>query len=180
MKKAITILLFYSFLLLGCENQIETKGELVSLTELDTLQFLVKNSDIIVLATLSGSTDKPRPSFFFGTPKSVQANIDTIIKGEENLDVINLTSHPKYLDKYVIQSTVILRNGYHLIFACKSEKIYQPTTSNSLYDVLYGNIYPIWRPDQYTEIGPDGMKGSRGIPLEEVINEIKNEIKLSS
>lgn len=181
MNKILAIILLYCiFLLLGCENKIDTKGEPVSLTEFDTLPFLVKNSDIIALATLSGGTDKPRPSFLFGTPKSVKVDIDTIIKGEKNLKTIELTSHPRYLDINVIQSAVILRNGYHLIFACKSETNYQPTTSNSLYDVLYGNIYPIWRPDQYTEIGPDGEKGSRGIPLEEILNEIKNELKSNS
>jgi hypothetical protein len=180
MKKIFAILLLCTCLLLGCENQIDRKGEPVSLTEKDTLSFLVKNSDIIALATLSGGTDKPRSSFFFGTPKSVKVDIDSILKGNENQKIIELTSHPKFLGETVIQSTVVLRNGYHLIFACKSEKKYKPTTSHSLYNILYGNLYPIWRPDQYTEIVPNIGKVSKGIPLEEIIDEIKNEIKANS
>ena len=164
----------------SCETFPDTKGKPYTPTNLDTLQFLVSNSDLIAIVNHSGGTDKPKP-FLFTMPKKVDAKILSIIKGGEDREEIEISCNPKNLNPNVIKSTMILRNGKHLVFLCKTGENYQPTTSNSLLSVFNHKVYPVWRPDQYkeSEDAPDGLKVSSGIELGEILEEIRTEIEQS-
>jgi hypothetical protein len=167
-----------SLFFIGCENRLDTKGKPITLTHKESLEFLVTKSDIIALVTISGGTDKPKP-LFLNSPDRVYAEIHSIIKGNEDRKTIELLSEPKYLNPNVISAKIILRNGYHLIFACNNKDYYQPTTEFSLNQINNNRVWPIWRPDQYKEIGPNGEKASKGLNLDEVIKDIKEKLKKS-
>jgi len=174
----ICILLFSA----GCDNPInpiDTKGKPVELTDRETLPFLVDNSDLIAVVLLSGGIDKPKPSLLFDDiPKTVDAHIFSILKGVEPRKSVEISNSPKFLGQ-AVKSIMYLRNGKHLVFLSKSGDRYQPTTRYSLLDVSNNRAYPIWRPDQYKEEGPNGIKFSSGFPLNEVISEINKEINKS-
>jgi len=163
------------FYLVSCDNKPE--GKPVTLTDQETLNFLVTKSDLIAIADCSGGYDKPKLSFFSRLPEKVNAKILSIIKGKEDRNTIEIFCTPMHLRQNVKDSIHILRNGKHLVFLSKNGEQYSPTTSFSLLDIHNNKAYPIWRPDQYNETLPDGSKVSSGIDLKEVIDDIENEIK---
>ncbi|WP_136810749.1 hypothetical protein [Desulfosediminicola flagellatus] len=145
--------------------------------ELADLTFLVTKSDLIAIAFLSGGLDKGKNlSFFKNPPKRVEGRIEQIIFGDQNIESVTISSKPKYLSENVIDMITFLRNGRHLVFLSKSGDLYQPTAQGSLLDFFNNNVYPTWRTDHYTRIDTDGTPLSQGVPIEQVIKEIKDKI----
>ncbi len=177
--KALAIfVLFCAIAIYSCNPRKNDEGKPLELTTQDTLSFLVENSDLIALVTLSGGLKAGENlSWFRSPPETVKAEINTILSGEENRTIIEILSEPKHLEADVVMSIILLRNGYHLAFLSSNGELYQPTTRGSLLNVFLNKLYPTWRTDHYNETGPDGLKISSGVTLEEVLKEIENEIK---
>ena len=165
----------------SCNSFVDTEGAPITLTEQETLNFLISNSDLIAIVYQYGGTEKPKPSLFSKLPEKVDAKILSVIKGEEDRESIKISYTPKHLRPNVVKSFMILRNGKHLAFLSKDGENYQPTTAHSLLNISNNKVYPIWRPDQYkeSEDAPHGYKVSHGIKLEEVLGEIRMEIQKS-
>lgn len=171
--KTLSIILCFLPAIFGCDNL--PQGEPIKRTEKETLNYLVANSDLIASVDILGGTDKPRVSFS-DIPKKVNATIISIIKGIENRDKSGIVSTPKNISSGALMSAVVLRNGKHLAFLSMKGEVYQPTTGFSLFEIFNNKVHPIWRPDQYKETGPNGMKVSSGIDLKEVLQEIRDEM----
>lgn len=169
------ILIILILVISGCRGSFEDNETPVKHTEKEALGFLVDNSDLIALVTFSGGTNKSKP--LFKSPDKVSGKIHSIIKGDENRQDVDFVASPKYVNQGIHNLSIILRNGYHLVFACKVGKNYQPTTAYSFHQASGGKIWPIWKPEQYNEQGPNGRMYSSGIDINKVIPEIETEIK---
>ena len=177
-KAYVIFILFCVFAIYSCTHRSDNEGKPLALTYQDTLSYLVANSDLIALVTMSGGLKSGENlSWFSSPPKKVRAEINTIIYGEEKRSAIEILSEPKHLGSGVVMSFFFLRNGDHLTFLSSSGEQYQPTTRSSLLHIFNGKLYPTWRKDHYSETRPDGQKISSGVPLEKVLKEIDNEIK---
>ncbi len=170
-------LLLVLFVISGCNNS--QSGMPHKLTDMDTLSSLVHNSDLIAVVDISGGTDEARASWR-NMPKEVSAYIESVVKGSDKNKTIKIANNPKNSFPGSVMEVVVLRNGRHLVFLSQDGGTFKPTTGKALLDVLNNKVYPIWRPDQYNEIGSDGIEFSRGIGLDEVLEEIRTEIETGS
>ena len=146
-------------------------GVPITRTHQETLKFLVANSDMIAIVNLSGGTYKKRVTSSGDLPQKVNAKIFSIIKGSEIAANIEIVSTPKYPSPGSILSSVVLRNGRHLVFVAKKGEIYQPTTGFSLLDIFRNKVHPVWKERK------NPLELSTGYELEKILNEIDNEIK---
>ena len=163
MKRAIIILLF-SLLITSYQNVYA--GQPIRHTEQETLEFMVKNSDIIAVAFITGGTDKLRITFWKDFPEKANVKILDVVKGDKSMKNIEIINEPKFTRPGSVKSTVVLRNGHYLVFLAKTGDKYQPTTGFSLLDIFKNNVHPIWK---QKGIG-NGI--SPGHKLQSVIKEI--------
>ncbi|MFT5700882.1 MAG: hypothetical protein ACI8ZB_003767 [Desulforhopalus sp.] len=177
-KALVIFILFCVFGIYSCTHRSDNEGRPLALTYQDTLPYLIANSDLIALVTISGGLEsRENLSWFSSPPKKVRGEINTIIYGEEKRSAIEIFSEPKHFNSGVTMSIILLKNGGHLTFLSSSGEQYQPTTRSSLLHIFHGKLYPTWRKDHYSETRPDGKKISSGVPLEKVLKEIENELK---
>lgn len=179
MKGFIIFLIFLATAIYSTNSFTNNEGKPVVRTNQDTLSFLVKNSNLIAIVSLSGGVEKTyKPTLFNRPPKKVKGIIERIIKGSTEKKEFELLAEPKHRTPDSIYEFVLLKNGKHLVFLSIEKDQYRLTTGSSLLDILYNKVYPTWRDDHY-KVGPDGVLGSYGVDLEEVVSEIKEEINKS-
>lgn len=149
-------------------NTIETRGQPISYTQQETLSFLVKESDLIAIIRIRGEIGENGIPRFEDKPKQVNAEIVSIIKGQENIKSISMLDSPKFFPPEVIKSSIVLRDGIHLVFLTREGSLYKPTTCFSILDVFRGRVYPVWKQKE------DGGEITSGYPIEQVITEIES------
>lgn len=160
--------------LLGCSN--EPVGKPIERTFQESLEFLVGKSDLIAIVEITRGEDDIKIPSLSEPPKLVDGRIIRLIKGHEASINITIQNQPEHLRPNVILSSMAIRTGRHLAFLNGEEGQYKPTTSLSLSEINLNKVHPIWRLYIYTETGPRGLKFSKGIELDRVIDEINIEM----
>jgi hypothetical protein len=169
-KLTALLALFLSFLFtVSCDGS--PRASSVTLTNQDSLEFLVMESDMIAIVNIAGGAEKPRILSFGDMPNKVNATVLSVIKGDEGVDSIKLYSEPQNPPPDAVKSSVVLRKGRHLVFLCKNGDGYKPTTRFSLLEVFNDRVYPIWKQKG------NSSEITSGYPLREIIKEIENLAK---
>ena len=127
----------------------------VQLSSQDSLKFLVKESDLIVVI------DKIKKNV--GLFTGVNAHVVVVISGRETNEDIRIMAKTKFPDKGSYLTFVNFQEGKSLIFLSKEGNVYRPTTGSSVLNVWESRVYPVW-----------DYKDGYGTGLGQVIEDIKN------
>ena len=166
MNKIYLFILILVLMISGCEDKQEVN--VYHATEIDLLSFLIKNSDLIALVTISEGmprTDKPATEY----KDAVEAQIVELIYGETESNPIELLNTTVHTRPGFAEHQLYLSNGEFIYFLKKFGSSYKPLTPFSTVRFRNGKGAPIWKQDK-TGSMPEINKG-------EIINEIKESIE---
>ena len=145
MKKALACGIILVFLVLGCEDK---RGDSVyRATEIDSLNFLLKNSDLIAHVNISDGmppTDKAATEF----KEAVHAHVVEVIYGELQGSMVEILNTSVFTERGVVENKLYLSNGEFIYFLKKVGKSYKPLTSFSTVRFRNGKGAPIWKQDK--------------------------------
>lgn len=133
----------------------------VRLSEKDTLEFLVKNSDLIVVVDIDDDSFGSFLKKIMHITASVNVKVVTVIKGLETRKVITIFAETKIASPDSIASIIKFKNGRNLMFLSKEDQSYRPTTRFSVLDIWENKVYPVW-----------DYKDGYGTDLKEIISNI--------
>lgn len=167
------VLIFYLliFLLnLGCE-QDHTRA-IYKPSKIDSLDFLVSNSDAIVFIEIFDSLsekDKGIPERVLeklAKAKCYEAYKGNVSKGS----IITISNSTVYNKPSSVSTFLALPNGSYIAFLSKSDGNYKPLTPYSLIEINFGQGRPIWKQtDSQFVDRPELSK-------DEIVKDIKNAI----
>ena len=144
MKLIHPILITSLLLLAGCQ---QNESQVYKLTERDSLNFLVSNSDLIaVVDILDGSDVSPdaKNKLYENVRASIQ---ETILWEGSELKNITIHYEPFYkLDSASIEYVFFYKGLYLSFLKYEGENNFKPTTGNSLFAIFGANrVEPIWK-----------------------------------
>ena len=166
MRKIYLFAFLFILLVLGCENK--PPDNVYHATEIDSLSFLIKNSDLIALVKISDGmppTDKPAKEF----KEMVSAEIVESFYGDTENNEIKIINTPVHTTLGIVEHQLYFGNGEFIYFLKKFDNSYKPLTPFSTVRFRKGKGAPIWRQDK-TGSMPEINKG-------EIIKEIKESIE---
>lgn len=166
MNKIYPFILIFFLLILGCEDK--SRDNVYRATEIDSLNFLIKNSDLIALVNISDAmppTDMPAKEF----KDIVSAKIVELIYGDTKYNEIKILNTTVYTTPGIVEHQLYLSNGEFIYFLKKFDSSYKPLTAFSTIRIRNGKGAPVWRQDK-TGSMPE-------IDKVEIINEIKENIE---
>jgi len=166
MKNTFAYGIILAFLVLGCEDK--PRDGVYRATEIDSLNFLLKNSDLIALVNISDgmpATDKAATGF----KEAVYAQVVEVIYGDPQSGLIEILNTTVYTEPGIVEHKLYLRNGEFVYFLKKYGKSYKPLTPFSTVRFRNGKGAPIWKQDK-TGTMPE-------IDRAEIIKEIKASIE---
>ncbi len=166
MIKIYPFTFLFIFLVLGCENN--PPDNVYRATEIDSLSFLLKNSDLIALVKISDgmpTTDKPAKKF----KEVVAAEIVESFYGDIEDNDIKILNTPVHTTPGIVEHQLYFSNGEFIYFLKKFEGSYKPLTPFSAVRIRNGKGAPIWKLDKAGSM-PEINKG-------EIIKEIKESIE---
>jgi hypothetical protein len=166
LKLLVLILLaaFQIVVLLNGNSKAVPLGEReVQLSEQDTLKFLVRESDLIVIVDIQLANVIDKIKRGVGLSSAVDAHVVTVVSGREANINIKIEAETKFPDKGSLVTFVNFKEGKNLIFLSKDGEEYRPTTGSSVLDVWKSRVYPVW-----------DYKDGYGTELKQVIKEIES------
>ena len=125
MIKIYPFTFLFIFLVLGCENN--PPDNVYRATEIDSLSFLLKNSDLIALVKISDgmpTTDKPAKKF----KEVVAAEIVESFYGDIEDNDIKILNTPVHTTPGIVEHQLYFSNGEFIYFLKKFEGSYKPLT----------------------------------------------------
>jgi len=165
MKNIKLCILILALIISGCEGK--PKDNVYHAKEIDSLNFLIKNSDIIALVNILDGvqpTDKPGTEF----KDAVTAQIVVLIYGKSESNPIKILNTTVYTTPGFDVNQLYLSNGEFIYFLKKFGSSYKPLTPFSTVRLRNDKGAPIWKQDKAGSI-PEIDKG-------EIIEEIKESI----
>ena len=150
----------------GCEGK--PKDNVYHAKEIDSLSFLIKNSDIIALVKISDSMP-PMDKLATEFKDAVTAQIVELIYGETDSNPIKILNTTIYTTPGFVEHQLYFSNGEFIYFLKKFGSSYKPLTPFSTVRFRKGKGAPIWKQDKTGSI-PEINKG-------EIIKEIKESIE---
>jgi hypothetical protein len=166
MKNIKLLILILVLMISGCEGK--PKDNVYHAKEIDSLNFLIKHSDIIALVKISDGmqpTDKPATEF----KDAVTAQIVELIYGEAESNFIKILNSTVYTTPGIVEHQLYLSNGEFIYFLKKFGSSYKPLTPFSTVRFRNGKGAPIWKQDK-TGSMPE-------IDKDEITEEIKEGIE---
>ena len=166
MRKIYPFAFLFILLVLGCENK--PPDNVYRATETDSLNFLIKNSDLIALVKISDGippTDNPAKEF----REMVSAEIVESFYGDTENNEIKILNTPVHTTPGIVEHQLYFSNGEFIYFLKKIGSSYKPLTPFSTVRFRKGKGAPIWRQDKTGSI-PE-------INKVEIIKEINESIK---
>ena len=145
MKKNLACGIILVFLVLGCEDK--PPDNVYRATEIDSLNFLLKNSDLIALVNISDgmpSTDKATTEL----KEAVQARVVEVIFGEPQSSLIEILNTTVFTEPGIVEHKLYLSNGEFLYFLKKVGNSYKPLSIFSTVRFRKGKGAPIWKQDK--------------------------------
>lgn len=137
----------------------------IPITDQETLGFIVRHSDLIAIVEFDQDAKGSILLTFFNISDPILARVANVIKGTERLNTIKIYSETKFPAPGALKNKVIFRRGRHLVFLCKADNGYRPTTRFSVLDISNDRVYPIWKQNNNGEF-------QYGYPLEDIIYDI--------
>jgi len=177
MKNLSQLLLVITIFLIfptSCKQEGNHKQTPISSANINgkpSLDFLVKNSDVIAIidiydAPAEGLTSK------FKTTAVASASKIKLLKGYQK-NSIKIKATPYYKEKGSMFEIAILQSGTNLEFLKKvanSNNYFQPTTGLSLLGVFEDKVQPIWKNVK----GKYKLNGEQLTPIETEISNLMN------
>ena len=141
----------------------------ITFTERETIEFLVHKSSLIAIVDIS-EVEKINflRKILSRVPSSAKANIISVIEGNHKLTGITIFPETEYGAAPNLRDKVFLRSGKHLVFLCKVDSGYRPTTVFSVLKILNNKVYPIWK--QKDTLGDTAT----GVSLQEIVYDIRS------
>lgn len=144
-RKIYPYILILFVLFFGCEDK--PQDNVYRATEIDSLNFLLKNSDLIALVNISDglpATDKAATEFI----EAVSAQVVEVIYGEPQSSLIEILNTSVYTERGIVEDKLYLSNGEFIYFLKKAGESYKPLTPFSTVRFRNGKGGPIWKQDK--------------------------------
>ena len=130
---------------LSCSD-VEYKYEDYEFSRMDGIDFLIDNSDLIVVVNISNSRKQSIKNFDYYFVNSMVADVvygDVKVLGDEIL----LSTIPKFEPNNSYGTIIVYEKGAYLCFLSRvSEGVYKPVTPNAIEAFFNGEyLYPIWK-----------------------------------
>lgn len=169
MRKIYPLAFLLIHLVLGCENK--PPDNVYRATEIDSLNFLIENSDLIALVKISDGmppTNMPATEF----KEVVSAEIIDSLYGDTDKNEIKILNTPVHTIPGIDEHQIYLSNGEFIYFLKKFGSSYKPLTPFSTVSFRKGRGAPIWKQDKSGSM-PEINKSSIIIEIKESIEQMR-------
>jgi hypothetical protein len=169
MIKIYPVVFLFILLVLGCENK--PPDNVYRATEIDSLAFLIKNSDLIALVKISDGMPKTNETAT-AFKEVVSAEIIESLYGDTEKNEIKILNKPVHTIPGIDEHQIYLSNGEFIYFLKKFGSLYRPLTPFSTIRFRKGKGAPIWKQDK-TGSMPEINKSNIIIEIKESIEQMR-------